>query len=221
MMIALMVGLAVAVLLFHINERLQGSAKAQIAILLSWTAAFLLLITFLKFGWKDGVAALVFAFAISSLARPMGAFIGSKLLGVSHLPPPERALRKISLALDSESSVQLIQSGGVGAIQAAFIRRTAAETALWAYCHGKATTRAVLDAHGATKEDFLWLLQRLKVSGAGQWAGEHYVAVSALALPITLNYCLTKKANNATDWQHVSYNILRVFGAVRGRVVLD
>lgn len=84
--------------------------------------------------------------------------------------PPSPPLRHISAAL---------AAGEVGA-----------EEALLDLCMENEARRAAMRRHGADRTALRELYAALLRAGAGRWAGEHYIAASALAYPATLELLL-------------------------------
>lgn len=60
------------------------------------------------------------------------------------------------------------------------------------------TIQSVLGEFGANRSTLKDLYSRLCVSDAGQWAGGHWVAASALAYPHTLRFLLTNLQGGAS-----------------------
>lgn len=71
--------------------------------------------------------------------------------------------------------------------------------------------RSVLEKYDGTREDLADIHRRLIVTGAGQYAKGHYVAVSALAFPLTLEYCFKMQCESDTDWREVSFTLIDYF----------
>jgi len=64
------------------------------------------------------------------------------------------------------------------------------EDELFKLCEDDPAVSEVMKRHGATRVTLRELFSRLRAVGAGQWAGGHYVAASALAYPDTLEFLL-------------------------------
>lgn len=71
--------------------------------------------------------------------------------------------------------------------------------------------RAMLKKYNGTREDLADIHRRLCVTGAGQYVKGYYVAVAALAFPLTLEYCLKMQHESETDWQDVSFALIDYF----------
>lgn len=68
--------------------------------------------------------------------------------------------------------------------------RNQVEDELLGLCEGDPAVSEVMKRYGATRTTLRELFTKLQAVGAGQWAGGHYVAASALAYPHTLEFLL-------------------------------
>jgi hypothetical protein len=189
--------LALGAILVVLNGFLTGSKKAQIDALLSVLLVSLLIVAFVAYGWKVGLIAISVTFFFALASRPLAARTAAKLFavpsGVSSSFPgvPPRALAKICGELagggrDPNETIQDLLSDGT--------QRQAAEDALFDYCEASGAVRQVMDAFGVSRGTLKELYSMLLAAGAGQWAGEHWVAASTLAYPETLRYVLAGRA---------------------------
>jgi hypothetical protein len=69
--------------------------------------------------------------------------------------------------------------------------------------------RNVLDRHGVDRHRFSEIFERLMGTGAGQWAGKHYVAASALAFAPTLDFVFTNV--DRLPWPTINVLLLEYF----------
>jgi len=77
-------------------------------------------------------------------------------------------------------------------------RRQQAEDALLNYCLAQPSLQSLVKEFDVGRAILKELYSRLYVSGAGQWAGGHWVAASALAYPHTLRFLLTSLQGGAS-----------------------
>ncbi len=104
------------------------------------------------------------------------------------MKPPSAELKRISRELGSErpvSAADLLSGSG---------KYDAALRALLDYCVGRPELARIMGEFDATRATLEAIYQILLVSGAGQWAGGHFVAASALAYPDTLRFILRNRA---------------------------
>ena len=60
----------------------------------------------------------------------------------------------------------------------------------------------------ATRETLIELYKMLRMAGAGQWAGGHYVPASALAYPHTLRYLLEHPRSGREPFETAAHLVL-------------
>jgi len=97
-------------------------------------------------------------------------------------------LKRISRELGSErpvSAADLLSGSG---------RYDAALRALLDYCVSRPELAQIMGDFDATRATLEKVYHILLASGAGQWAGGHFVAASALAYPDTLRFVLSNRA---------------------------
>lgn len=72
---------------------------------------------------------------------------------------------------------------------------------------------AVLSRHSASRETLRHLYGQLTMAGAGQWAGGHYVAASAFAFELCLDYLLSNQQAEQYegDFRGVAYCLVEYF----------
>jgi hypothetical protein len=88
-----------------------------------------------------------------------------------------------------------------------------AEEELFALCESVPTAQPVLQHYGANRDKLRDTYRRLLMAGAGQWAGGHYVAASAFAYGVTLEFVLRwfqEPPSRNTDID-VAYRLIEYF----------
>ena len=186
-------GLAIATFLVVLNGFLRGAKKHQIDAVLSLVLIGLLLMVFVAFGWKAGLLAVLLAFVYAGISRPIAAGVAARLMSLGGRPSgkyiglPPRSLERISRELGREVKPAAM----LRELVATPNRRQQAEEALLNYCLAQPAIQSVLGECGADGNSLKELYSGLCASGAGQWAGGHWVAASALAYPHTLRFLLT------------------------------
>jgi len=193
-------GLAIAAFLAVLNGFLRGEKKHQIDAALSVVLLAILVTAFVAFGWKAGLLAVVLAFGYAAVSRPIAARVAARLMSLgggpsgSYVGLPPRALERISRELGREVKPEDMMQE----LMASPSRREQAEEDLLDYCLAQPAIQSALGEFGANRSTLMDLYSRLSVSGAGQWAGGHWVAASALAYPDTLRFLLTNLQGGAS-----------------------
>jgi hypothetical protein len=81
-------------------------------------------------------------------------------------------------------------------------RKQQAMDALWALMTSPRLAQ-IVDFHGFERAELDGLIANLVAGGGGQWVGNQYVPVSALAYPKTLHYALGQRGKvNFAAWVH-------------------
>jgi hypothetical protein len=212
MIVMLHVAILVVAFLLVLNDFLKGSKKAHIDIFLGLSWIGLLLVAFAAFGWQAGGLALGVSFVYGIVSRPLAARLAARLLSSSGGPSgtyvglPRGRLAAISRELGRRmSGEQLLQDVLSGN------RRERAIEALLDYCEGRQDIRNVMTEFGADRGMLRQLYDGLLVSGAGGWAGGHYVAASALAYPHALHYLLSRARVGRERDNQTAYTLLMHF----------
>lgn len=171
-------GLAVVTFLLALGMFLGGARRAQVSVLAGATWLGLLAAAWNGWGPVAGVIAAGMSLLYAAVSLPLAGPAARSLFGVEPgesaggpLPPAE-PLRQISAALAAE---------GPG---------SPAAEALLDWCLADPAVRAVLVRRGASRETLRECLESLLRMGAGRWAGEHYLAASALAYAPALELLL-------------------------------
>lgn len=89
-------------------------------------------------------------------------------------------------------------------------RSARADAALVHYCMSRAPIQDIVREFDLTPEAIIELYRQLAVAGAGQWAGGHYVAASALAYPHTLRFLLESKRAGVEPLE-IAYSLVMHF----------
>lgn len=195
MIYLLHLSLAIAAFLVVLNGFLRGSRKAQIDALLSVILVLLLVTAFWAFGWKAGAWAIALTFLYAGLSRPLAARAAAGVFSIGDpnagnypgLPPAQlgRISRELGRPFDAHRILEeMIHDPDRGA-------RVDAD--LVDYCMSSAPLQDIIREFNLTPEAIIEIYRQLAVAGAGQWAGGHYVAASALAYPHTLRFLLESR----------------------------
>jgi len=211
----LLQGAIVAVVfLLSLNEFLRGAKKAQIDIILGLAWVGLLTVALVAFGWQASIIALLLSFVYGAVFRPVSVRLAAKLLSIGDdrpasrhvgLPPARLAAisRELGRDFNPDQAVQELLSGRN--------RREKAEEALLDYCEADRNIRDVMAQFNASRDTLREVYSGLLVSGAGQWAGGHYVAASAMAYPDTLRYVLSRPASGREALLETAYRLIMHF----------
>jgi len=192
MIYVLHVFLAITSFLVVLNGFLRGAKKVSIEAFLGAVLFGIVGVCFAIFGWKAGLAAIGMALVYGILLRPLAARVAARMLGSTGEPKgryiglPPGTLAHISRDLGSSDDVETATEELLSGSQ----RSENAEDALLRYCEANEQVKKVMLEFGATRGTLSALYRRLLLAGAGQWAGGHYVAASAIAYPQTLRYLL-------------------------------
>lgn len=195
MLISLYVALAAVVFLISCNEFLEGTRKVQIDAFLSLVWIGLIVVAFWGFSWKTGAVVLLLSFALPVLFKPGAARFAAWLMsGATRaaggrryrgLPPAwlARISRELARVIPPEKMLQDLTTGDS--------TRQQAMRALVQGCASVPGISEVLRTHGLEIDALETIYSELSLNSAGQWAGGHFVAASALAYPHTLEYWLS------------------------------
>ncbi|MCL5802101.1 MAG: hypothetical protein M1283_06280 [Gammaproteobacteria bacterium] len=217
MIYVLHASLALTAFLVVLNGFLHGTYKAHIGVFLSIFLVGLLVASFVAFGWKAGILALVLSFIYGIASRSLAARLAARLLSGPGSPSrhyvglPTLALERISYNLgpnpkfdpyDLENIMHQMRSRSSQQSERALV-------ALLDYCDSNPDVQKVMTEFKATHETLIELYNNLLMAGAGQWAGGHYVPASALAYPHTLRYLLEHLGcGRDTLWQRAAHLVI-------------
>lgn len=187
--------LASTAFLVILNGFLRGSKKAQIDALLSVMLAGLLVTAFWAFGWKAGALAIALTFLYAGLSQPLAARAAARVFSIGDpnagnypgLPPAQlgRISRELGRPFDARRLLdEMVHNPD---------RSARVDADLVDYVMSRAPLQGIIREFDLTPEAIIELYRQLAVAGAGQWAGGHYVAASALAYPHTLRFLLESK----------------------------
>jgi len=213
--------LALTAFLIVLNGFLRGMYKGKIDVFLSVILVGIVAEFFVAYNWTDGVIAIVLSFAYATLFRPVAARLSARLLSGSNdhsnqyigLPPQE--IINISRDLGPDPNfdpsnfdhvMNLMQSGSSQQTETALV-------ALHDYCNRNPDVHKVMAEFNVTRESLIEIYNELVKAGAGQWAGGHYVPVSALAYPNTLRYLLEHPENGKDSMLHKAASLVMYFEA--------
>lgn len=205
MIYILHIGLAITAFLAVLNGFFRGAKKAQIDAFLSLILLGMILTFFVAFGWKAGLLAVVLAFVYGAIGRPLAAKIAARLMALGGGPSgtyiglPSPTLESISRELGREVRAEDMMKE----LLANPNRRDQAEEALFDYCMSQPAIQSLMEEFGANRTTLKDLHTVLCVAGAGQWAGGHWVAASALAYPQTLHFLLNNFQGEATQGDQI------------------
>ncbi|MXX70275.1 MAG: hypothetical protein F4Y73_00140 [Gemmatimonadetes bacterium] len=188
--------LAAMAFLVTLNGFLKGAKKAQIDAILGAMVVGLLVVGFVAFGWMMGAVALILAFVYAGISRPLAAAAAARLLSSASGSPsgryrglPDPVLGRISRSLgrqrSPEQALDDLLHGGSS-------QRIDARSDLLDYCVAKPGILEVMQSFDLDRSDLEDLYFALMAVGAGQWAGGHWVAASALAYPDSLRFVAKK-----------------------------
>ena len=184
--------LPLTVFLITVNEFFPSQRRARIDVCLRTLLIGLLFACFVAFGINAGLLAIALTFVYAGAVRPLAAHLVARfraglqgtLIRYVGLPPP--ALERIS-----DQLARKVQPGEITrALNARRLWDTSAEDALLDYCERDPATQAVITEFKVVRSDLSALYCKLLVGGAGQCAGGHFIAASAIAYPHTLRYLL-------------------------------
>ncbi len=200
------IGIAITAFLVMLNSFLRGAKKHQIDAVLSLVLLGILLGVFVAFGWKAGLLAVLLAFVYGAFSRLVGARVAARLMSLGGGPSgkyvglPPRSLERISRELGREVS----PADMMRELMATPNRREQAENALLDYCLSHPALQSLLEEFGANRATLKDLYSTLCDAGAGQWAGGHWVAASALAYPHSLRFMLSNLHGGASHMEQAS-----------------
>jgi len=199
--------LAVIAFLIILNGFLRGSKKEHNDAILSVLLIILLIVSFWAYGWKMGIASVVFAFVAAIASRPLAAMAASRLFALgsetSHQPPglPPKELEQISRELASFTEGILSGEERLAAIDQSANQRLAAIDRLAEFCEKNPEVHDAMKELWITRKQLFDLYNELLAIGAGQWICGHWIAASTLAYPGTLRFFHQGRVNkiNGTE----------------------
>ena len=127
-------------------------------------------------------------------------------MGIIRSLRKQMKLRRISRVLgalfDAARWVDELGSGGTS-------EKDRALEDLLDLCESDFQLRQIMDAHGANRETLSELYWMLIANGAGQWAGGHFVAASALAYGFPLLFLLQNAGT--LHWRRICVLLIEYF----------
>ena len=206
--------LPLTVFLITVNEFFPGQRRARIDVCLGTLLIGVLFACFVAFGINAGLLAIALTFIYAAAARPFAGRLAVRVRAalqgkrMRYVGVPPRALERISdqLArkLQPGEITRALNAGGK-------LWDTSAEDALLDYCERDPATQAVLTEFKAARSDLSYLYCKLLIGGAGQWAGGHFIAASAIAYPHTLRYLLQHRPAEPDQFSELVYKLIAHF----------
>lgn len=192
---AIFSALAVIAFLLMLNGFLRGAWKSQIDAVLSILLLGLIVASFFVGGWKLGLLSIGVVFVSGLVGRPLAARTASKLFSCSSngrsgayggLPPKqlERISQELGRPTDPGKLIDEMLTGKH--------KRESAVEALMDYCEAQDAIQTIMNDFQVSRDDLRELYAQLELAGAGQWAGGHWVAASAIAYPEAIRYVLAR-----------------------------
>ena len=94
-----------------------------------------------------------------------------------------------------------------------------AEEELFNLCKSNPGLSTVMKKHNANRETLRYVYSKLLEAGAGQWVNGHYVAASALAFGMTLDYILKNQTNEA-EFDKVAMRVVDYFARGENGIIV-
>ena len=185
---------AIAFMIVRGNVR-GGSKSTRLGTLLRIALLCGILVAFVAFGWKSGILAIVVAYGTLAVSRSIlrpGNFL--RVDAITNAMPrnpnqPDQALELLSRQIAELGTRAQSQSfdefvGSVGKNESdpydVLITRTLRSVDL----------RDLLQEYSVDHEALQSVVRNLRMHGAGQWRGGHFVVASAISYPETLRFLL-------------------------------
>ena len=210
----LLQGATVAIVfMISLNEFLKGAKKEQIDIVLVLVWVCLLVVAFVAFGWQACIITLLLSFVFGAHLRPICVRLAAWFLSGDsgafrrHVGLPPHRLGAISRRLGKRLSPHQMAEEilfGRGRLEKA-------EEALLDYCQNDPGVQEVMAQFNVSRDKLKEVYHTLVGAGAGQWAGGHWVAASAIAYPHTLRYVLSHLANDPKIRLEIIYGLITHF----------
>jgi len=213
MLYALHALLALTAFMVVLNGFLRGANKSHIDVVLSVLLVSLFAAAFVAFGWKAGLLAVPLTFFYAIACRSLAARLAARLLASSgglsgqYTGLPPRPLERISLVLGHQFSPEQTPDELLSGSH----RQQKPMEALFDYCEANANVRDVMREFNATRDTLKDIYSVLLSGGAGQWAGGHYVAASAVAYPNTLRFLLEHPLTGRDEILGTVYKLIAHF----------
>ena len=192
-----LIAIVIIVLVIDINLYLKGASTNKIISLLFWITLGIISCTFYYHGYKYGIAAIALAIICYFVFMPIAARIAALLFRRSFegdFPgTPDNFLKKINLLFEQHSSHEtfLIKTKNGD------YKDLTNEEILVEYCRTNEKTNSVLERYGVTDEALLKIIRDISYLRS-QYAGAHYLPVSAVAYPKSLEYILNNGVTEKT-----------------------
>lgn len=191
------------IFLFTMNSFLEGFNKATIASWLGWLWAGCVVAAIIIFGW-DGAAATVGMTFIAPIAlRGVAARAAAALMRVgtpgTYPGAPPNDLLRLSRILGGHGSIPDPAKLFAEMSKPGPSREDIALDQLLDIVLDRPSSRQILHTFGADREVLRQEYRRLVSEGAGQWAGAHFAAASAIYFDASLKFLLSGKRAGLSD----------------------
>lgn len=220
-MLWLVVAHIVVIFLFLTNRFLQGSKKESIASWLGWLWLGFIVAGIVNFGWRGASVTAATSLLGFILLRPVAARTAASLMsgrepgdGGSYPGAPPRELLLLSKVLGDYSALQNPSQMLAEMTSGRPSKKDLALNQLLDAVTARPDTAAVLRANGTEREDVRSAYQSLVLAGAGQWAGAHFAAASAIYYENSLRFVLSAKYAGLADME-IAYAIIEHFQSGR------
>ena len=202
--------------LISLNGFLRGAKKDQIDGTLIIIQMGIVVSCFVFLGWPAGVLSIILVFLLVPISNPLTALLAGRLLAgkdssSEHIGLPPWSLADISrrLGVRPPTTEQII-----GSIYNSTDKPDAREVALndlLDYCEATPRVMEVMRTFRLSRTNAAELFRTLQYVGAGQWAGGHYVAASAIAYPETLRFLLSGAFESRGEKLNAAYAVIKYF----------
>lgn len=153
-------------------------------LLIALIATGFVVASFIFIGWVGGVSALLVSWLLGGFFAAV--FHGRKIPGESPIGSPPQPLRRIVRDIQKADNRKL----NLDNIHKDAEERQAKYSLFFEYCEQQPETGTIIRDFNVSRDTLKKLFDELIAVGAGQWMSGHYVAASALAYPISLQYLL-------------------------------
>ena len=214
MLLLMHLSLLMVAFVFQFIELTSGASRRRILNGLAFLWLFLVAVIFLRFGWKAGFASGVMSWVYVSALRPLAARLAARAMstdldgGGVYPGLPSSDLLKLSRVLGRHSSLEEM----LRELRSDVSARESALDSLVAMVAAQTSTASIIVRFGMTEDTLKDHYRRLCQLGAGQWAGAHFAAASALAYPASLEFILSAPQQGVSEAE-VSYQVIKYFQA--------
>ena len=214
MLLLMHLGLLVVAFVFQLVELTSGAKRRRHLHALGFLWVFLVAVVFVRVGWRAGLASCVLSWVYVSALRPLAARLAARAMSIdsggggAYPGLPSADLLKLSRVLGRHLSPEEM----LRELRSDVSARDSALNSLVAMVAAQTSTASVVARFGMTESTLKDQYHRLCRLGAGQWAGAHYAAASALAYPASLEFVLSAHEHGVSEAE-VSYQVVKYFQA--------